>query len=287
MNLNRRQFIKFAISSGIAGLISSYPVLIERYIILLNTYRIPVPNLPEAFKGFQIAHLTDLHYGFLVPLEIFKTVIKRTNNLHSDLIVCTGDYVHERNNINQIDKIWPILSKLKAGNGVFSVLGNHDHWADTERSLYWAERAGQNIRGKVTFIENNGKRLWFAGGGDLLEDHFSLDKLLKNIPDDDCRIVLAHNPDSADTSYSSRVDLIISGHTHGGQVNIPFIGPPVLPVRNKNYSSGIKRSERNTLVFISKGIGWTILPVRFNCFPEIAVLELVPEKEKKIIHRQF
>jgi hypothetical protein len=76
---------------------------------------------------------------------------------------------------------------------------------------------------------------------------------------------------------SIKVRPIIAGHTHGGQVNIPFIGTPVLPVQNKNYSSGLKRSPRGCKVFISKGIGWAICPVRFNCFPEIAVLELVPD----------
>jgi predicted MPP superfamily phosphohydrolase len=116
-----------------------------------------------------------------------------------------------------------------------------------------------------------------AGAGDLWEDHSDLDDLLRKVPGSECRIVLAHNPDTADTKYSSRVDLMISGHTHGGQVDIPFVGTPVLPVRNKNYSSGLKRSPRGCRVFISKGIGWAIYPVRFNCFPEIAVLELVPD----------
>ena len=99
--------------------------------------------------------------------------------------------------------------------------------------------------------------------------------MLKDIPKSDCRIVLAHNPDTADTDFLSRVDLMISGHTHGGQVNIPFIGTPILPVRNKNYSCGLKTSLRGIKVFISRGIGWAIYPIRFNCFPEIAVLELV------------
>ncbi len=89
-----------------------------------------------------------------------------------------------------------------------------------------------------------------------------------------CRIVLAHNPGQC----TARTDLIISGHTHGGQVIIPFMGSPILPVRNKNYSHGIKKSDKNTTVFISKGIGWSICPVRFNCHPEIAILELIPEK---------
>lgn len=89
------------------------------------------------------------------------------------------------------------------------------------------------------------------------------------------RIVLAHNPDTADTAYEAPVDFMISGHTHGGQVRIPFFGSPILPVRNKTYSQGVKQTPKKYPIFISRGIGWSILPIRFNCYPEIAVLELV------------
>ena len=271
--MNRRSFLKLA-----AGLITSYPFLIEHYIILVNEYRVPVPNLPKEFSGFRIAHLTDLHYGFLVPMRLMEWVVYQTNCLKKDLTVCTGDYVFQGSDNRRVDEIWPVLSKLEARKGVFSVLGNHDHLADAEKALYWAEKAGQNLRGKVRAFERNGKRVWFAGGGDLSHDHLDFDNLLSGIPEKDCRIVLAHNPDSADVKYTVRTDLFISGHTHGGQVIIPFMGPPILPVRNKNYSHGIKKSDKNTTVFISKGIGWSIYPVRFNCHPEIAILELIPEK---------
>jgi predicted MPP superfamily phosphohydrolase len=202
--------------------------------------------------------------------------VARANRISRDAVICTGDYVHERNSTGQIDTVWPLLAQLEAPLGVFSILGNHDHWADTERSQYWLNRTGQDLRHKVFPIEKGGERIWLAGAGDIWEDHRDLDELLHAVPDSECRIVLAHNPDSADTEFSSRIDLMISGHTHGGQVNIPFVGTPVLPVRNKNYSSGLKRSPRGAHVFISRGIGWAILPVRFNCYPEIAVLELFP-----------
>lgn len=263
---------------GAAGLLASYTVFIERYIILTNHYLIAVPNLPKAFSGFRIVHLTDFHYGSLVPLAIIRHVIQRVNRLDRDLVVCTGDYVHERVATTQIDTVWPLLSDLTAPLGVLSVLGNHDHWASTKRSQYWLDKTNQDLRHKVKAIEKGGEKLWIAGAGDLWEDHRDLDQILSGIPDTDCRIVLAHNPDTADSKFSGRVDLIISGHTHGGQVDIPFIGPPVLPVRNKSYSSGLKTSPRGTGVFISKGIGWAIYPVRFNCPPEIAVLELIPSK---------
>lgn len=263
-------------SIGALGLVGGYPVFVERYIVLTNTYRIPVPNLPPAFAGFRIVHLTDLHFGLLVPLPLIRSVVARANRIERDLIVCTGDYVHENNATDQIDAVWPVLSGLTAPSGVFSVLGNHDHWADTARSRHWLRETGQDLSHRVRCLTRNDSRLWFAGAGDLWEDHRDLDGLLSGIPERDCRIVLAHNPDTADTDFTSRVDLMLSGHTQGGQVDIPFVGTPVLPVRNKTYSHGLKTSPRGFAVFISRGIGWTVYPVRFNCFPEIAVLELVP-----------
>ena len=86
--------------------------------------------------------------------------------------------------------------------------------------------------------------------------------------------MLSHNPDSVDTGFKTPVSLVLSGHTHGGQIVLPFFGAPVLPVQNKKYSSGLIVTKK-TKLFISRGLGWTIYPVRFNCYPEIALLQLV------------
>lgn len=281
MNSNRRTFLKFGALAGGAAFLASYPVFIERSIVQVNNYRIPVARLPAAFEGFTIVQLTDLHYGPLVPYHQLQKVIERANEIPRNMTVCTGDYVHEHDRDRKIDRIWPLLGTLRAPEGVFSVLGNHDHYADTERSVYWLDKTGQNIRHQIRKITRNGQSLWLAGAGDLWMDHRNIDHLLEPIPKNDCRIVLAHNPDSADTIYGPGPDLVLSGHTHGGQVNIPLIGTPILPVSNKNYSSGLKRSIRNIPVFISRGIGWAIYPVRFNCFPEIAVLTLTRGNEVK------
>jgi len=278
--MDRRRFIKMMSVLGIAGFACSYPVFIERNIFQVNRYRIPVPRLPDPFEGFTIVHLTDLHYGPLVSLDFLKRVLNRANSIPRDLTICTGDFVHERNSTEQIDRIWPMINNLHSPHGVFSTLGNHDHWADTARSVYWLEKTGQDLRHKARCIERHGQKLWFAGAGDLWEDHENIDKSMSKIPGNECRIVLAHNPDTADSDFNMPVDLMLSGHTHGGQVNIPFIGPPILPVKNANYSSGLKKSKRGMSVFISRGIGWAIYPVRFNCYPEIAVLELI--KDDKI-----
>ena len=272
-NIERRNFIKTILFGGAGMLIASYPFLIERNLILVNHYHIPVSNLPISFQDFTIVHLTDLHYGFLVPESVIQWVVNKANTLQKDIIVCTGDYVHENNSTQQIDQVWPILSQLSAPLGVYSVLGNHDHWADTERSLYWLQRSGQNLRHKAIPLERNGNRIWLGGTGDLLEDDLLVDPIFKAAPPPDCKILLAHNPDTADTEFKTHIDLFLCGHTHGGQVRIPFYGAPILPVNNKDYSSGYIQTDK-TALFISRGIGWAHLPIRFNCPPEIAVLHL-------------
>lgn len=279
--MNRREFLKVsALTAGLTIVPLFAEPFAERYLVQVNRYRIPVPNLPPQFNGFTIVHLTDLHYG-LVSKSFVRNVVNKANSLKRDVIVCTGDFVHHRNSDREINGVWPVLSELQAPLGVYSVLGNHDHWASADRSFYWLQRTGQNLRHEVRSFKREGKRLWIAGSGDLWEDHRSFDHILRNVPREDCRIVLAHNPDSADTGFSERIDLIICGHTHGGQVYIPFYGtPPFLPVRNMNYNFGLKTSKKGLPVFISKGVGWGAFPVRFNCPPEIAVLELVSSRGK-------
>jgi uncharacterized protein len=271
--LTRRQFLRLSALSA-AGLAFSYPVFIERLNVQLNTYTIPVPRLPPAFEGFTIVQLSDLHLGLLTSAEFLADVLKRAGEVPTDIILNTGDYVHLRKTRAEIDEIWPMLMGLRAPQGVYSILGNHDHWADTQRSLEWLERSGQNLRRRAQLFERGGQRLWLAGAGDLRNDHQPIDSLLREIPPEDCRIVAAHNPDSADTAFTAPVDLWICGHTHGGQVVLPFLGPPVLVVRNRNYTSGLKSSRKGQAVFISRGIGWGTLPIRLNCYPEIAVLKL-------------
>lgn len=275
--MNRRSFLKLALSTGAVVLVGSYPIFIERNLVQLNRYKIPIPNLPLSFHGFTLAHLTDVHLGALVSPSFVEEIVNRANRLNTDIIVCTGDYVHQRNTIEEIDKVWPVLSKLTARYGVYSVLGNHDHWADTARSLYWLERSGQNIRHQCKPIYKGRERILLGGAGDFWEDELKINEAFSCSDQDDCKILLSHNPDSVDTDFQTPLSLVLSGHTHGGQVVLPFLGAPRLPVENKAYSSGLIRTPKTPL-FISRGIGWSTLPVRFNCYPEIAVLELVNPK---------
>lgn len=272
--MNRRTIIRLGALAGAGSILGTYSVFIERVIVKINHYRILLQNLPDSFHGFTIAHLTDLHLGFLVSESFIQGVVNKTNDLKPDMIACTGDFVHAKKTTEEIDKVWAILSHLKARHGVYSVLGNHDHWADTKRSMYWMERTGHGIRHTSKAITRGSDRIIIGGAGDYWEDSLGIDKAFINSDENDFRVLLSHNPDSIDTKFSTPINLALCGHTHGGQVSVPFVGPPILPVKNKRYSRGLIETPK-TKVFISSGIGWAIYPVRFNCYPEIAVLELV------------
>jgi predicted MPP superfamily phosphohydrolase len=274
--ITRRRFIKRSALYGLGALVCGYPFFIERYTFQTNTYKIPVPNLPKTFNGFTMVQLTDLHYGFLMPLAAIRYIIEKANSLRKDVIVCTGDYIHGPDGSKGIDSVWRELIRLKARHGVYSVLGNHDHWGDASRSLNWLAKSGQNLRHKVVPITRGKERIWLGGSGDYWEDELGIDKAFDNVPPKECKILLSHNPDGADTPFRTRIDLIVSGHTHGGQVSIPLWGPPILPVENKLYSSGFIMTKK-TRLYISRGLGWALIPVRFNCYPEISVLKLVRE----------
>lgn len=271
----RRDFLKIAGVLAGGGLAASYPVMIERYLIGVNHYTIPVLRLPPAFDGFTIVHLTDLHLGRLTSLSIIEYVIDQANRLSGDITVLTGDYVLGMNIDEPMNQVWPVLMRAQAPQGVYAVLGNHDHWADAQRSIHWLRKSGFDLRHKAIPLERDGQRMWLGGTGDYWEDRQTIDEIFSGIPAGECKIVLAHNPDSADVAFQTQIDLMISGHTHGGQVRLPFVGAPRLPVKNKKYSSGLVTSDRFP-VFISRGIGYAIYPVRFNCPPEIAVLTLRP-----------
>lgn len=277
--MNRRSFLKRCSRAAVVAGIVGYPLLIERYRFQVNRYDIPVTGLPPQFEGFTIVHLTDLHYGPLMPLAVVRHLVRKANALEKDLIVCTGDYVHEHNRTEQIDKVWPELGQLRAANGVYSVLGNHDHWAHTRKSLDWLRRTGQNVRHRAVSIRRGSARIWIGGAGDFWEDELGIDRAFRTVPSGEVKLLLVHNPDAIDTPFRRRINLAIAGHTHGGQVVLPFWGPPILPVHNKRYASGLIQTEKTTL-FVSRGLGWAILPVRLNCQPEIAVLRLMQKQRQ-------
>ncbi len=272
---SRRKFLGYAGALTLGGGFAGYAGGYERLQCQFNHYRIAVPRLPKPFQGLRVLHVSDIHYGFFFDRSRLKEMIARISEVPKDVIVATGDFVAELRAPEQVKEFWSIFRELEAPGGVFSVLGNHDHWNFEETALECLAESGQDLYGKVSRIEREGERLWLAGARDFQTQPQRVDPLLEEIPPKECRVVLAHNPDSADTVSSRRVDLFLCGHTHGGQVRLPGLGAVVLPVRNRSYVSGKVRSQRGDRVFISRGIGCTGLPIRFLAPPEIPILELV------------
>jgi len=241
---------------------------------LRRTYPvIPVPNLPRQWDGARLAHLSDLHHGRLVPLKQIARAVELAVAARPDIVVCTGDFVTGRGAVTAA--LARTLKGLRAPLGVFAVLGNHDHWAGAGAVRGMLAKAGITLLdNRHIVLERGGGSLALAGVGDLWEDRQDLAAALAGVPAEVPRLLLCHNPDYADAMPSApRVDLMLCGHTHGGQVKIPFGPRPMLPIRNRRYAAGLIRGPR-CWMYVSRGIGMVGVPVRFNCRPELPVITL-------------
>lgn len=203
------------------------------------------------------------------------------NDLHPDLIVLTGDFVSQpflrRNRERAASAAEPcaqLLRQMQAPYGRWAVLGNHDVLTVPDR-ITNALR-GQDIQVLINQsvpIEGNRARFWLGGVDDELEGKPNLEAALHNIPSDECVVLLAHEPDYADHVAHYPVDLQLSGHTHGGQVRLPFVEPLYLPPLGRKYIWGLYKI-RELALYTNQGLGTVNLPVRMNCPPEITLLTL-------------
>ena len=238
---------------------------------------IPIQDLPEAFDGFRICQITDVHHGPFVDLEYISRVVDMANHLRPHVTVLTGDYVSH--NPVFISPCVSALSGLEARLGVYAVLGNHDYWEGAEQIRDEFRRAG------ITELTNCGlalrrkkQEIYLAGLDDLWAGRPDLKSALAARQDGLVTILLSHNPDCAETvPASARVDLMLSGHTHGGQIKIVPERHARVPSRyGRKYLSGLVHAP-HTRVYVSRGIGVSALPVRVLCPPELTLLELKRE----------
>jgi len=234
---------------------------------------ITVPALPPEFDGLRVAVLSDIHHGPYLGLDFVRRAVDRANALHPDVIVLLGDYVHR--SPQYIEPCIAELARLRARAGVYAVLGNHDHWESAPRTRDALAQAGiVELTNTGIWLTRGPARLRLCGVDDLWEGTQSLPAALDDCTEKDAAILLSHNPDYVEEIRDRRVRLVLSGHTHGGQVNIPLRGPPVLPSRyGQKYAEGLVTTPY-TQVFVTRGIGTITPPVRFNCRPEIALLTL-------------
>jgi hypothetical protein len=274
--------MRLAATAGVAAL------AVDTTLIAPNFPRIVRQELvlrrwPEPLERFTIALLSDFHYDPYFSVHPLRSSISMVNELHPDLIVLTGDFVTEPLHANKASKAKAadaaepcaqLLRQMQAPYGQWAVLGNHDVVTDPSRVINSLRAAGIQILGNQSApIETNGARFWLAGVDDVMEKRSDLDKALLNVPANEPVVLLAHEPDFADYVARFPVDLQLSGHSHGGQVRIPFVRPLWLPPLAKKYIWGLFKIGGLTL-YTNPGLGTVGLPVRMNCPPEITLLTL-------------
>ena len=264
----RRRLRSAAFTAG--GL---YPFLEAKWCRVVEQ-TIALPNLPDVFRGTRVALLTDIHHGPFVPLVYIRHVVEMTNSLKPDLVLLGGDYVSRSSRF--IAPSIEALAGLEARLGRFAVLGNHDHWESAPATIRALAKANITLTDNTGFwIDRGESRLRVCGVGDLWCDRQHPGAALGDSMDADAVIMLSHNPDFAETLEDRRVGLLLSGHTHGGQVVVPGYGAPVVPSRyGQKYLHGLVRGPA-CQVFVSRGVGTVTPPVRLFCPPEVALLTLV------------
>lgn len=275
--MNRRRFLDLTGRAALGCLLGlgGYGVLDAKWLRVLPV-TLPVPNLPAAWAGVTIAFLSDIHYGPFVPLAYVRHAVRLTNSLSPDIVALGGDYPHEGR-----ERIAPCvaeLAKLRARIGTFAVLGNHDHYFHGRELAQAAlRRAGiPELTNRGIWLERGParERLWLCGVGDFWEDSQDLPAALGETSLRDAVILLSHNPDYVECIRDPRVGLVLSGHTHGGQVSLPIIGAPLVPsLYGQKYAHGLVEGPA-TRVFVSRGVGTVTPPVRLGSPPEVVFITL-------------
>ena len=246
--------------------------------LVLRRYELTLAEWPHELDGVEIALLSDLHVGSpYYGLDKLEEVVRRVNASEPDLVLLAGDYVVDGVSGGRFvppEDIASVLAELDAPLGVFAVLGNHDWWLDGPR----VRRAFENVGVRV--LDDEAVRVsgfWIVGLGDWMEAPPDIVKALASINGErgDAAPVVAftHNPDVF-PKIPPRVTLTLAGHTHGGQVRFPFLGTPIVPSRyGARYAHG-HIVENGRHLFVTSGLGTSIIPARFRVPPEIALLRL-------------
>jgi uncharacterized protein len=279
-SINRRKFILGAAAAGAAA-IAADSLLLEPNRPQIVRQEISLRRWPEHLNGFTIALLSDLHYDSRFSIHPLKAAIGMVNGLRPDLIAITGDFVTassfdggEEKAAANAEPCAALLAQMHAPHGLWAVLGNHD-WATDPDHVTHALNA-ENIpvlANQSVPIEAEGARFWLAGISEILFRTSDLDAALTNIPSDEATILLAHEPDYADHASRHPVDLQFSGHSHGGQIRLPFLPPLYLPEMARKYYSGLYKVGPLTL-YTNPGLGTMGVPIRLNCPPEITLITL-------------
>jgi predicted MPP superfamily phosphohydrolase len=279
--LSRRKFLKLALGStvttALAGLGGfAYARDIEPGWVEVVRLRLQLRRLSPAFDGYTLVQLSDIHMGTGMTEARLRSIADMVNAESPDAVVITGDFVTHGSVAQQSPALVSGLSQLAARDGVFAVLGNHDHWTYANAVRGVLRSAGiLDVSNAFHSVQRGEALLHIAGVDDYWERKDRLPDVLAGLPAGGAAILLAHEPDYADISAATgRFDLQLSGHSHGGQVIMPFIGPLVVPQYSEKYPLG-KYQVGTMIQYTNRGVGTVLPPVRFNCRPEVTVFTLL------------
>lgn len=269
-----------ALFFALVGILGLWAFWLEPASLRGEIHTLQLPSWPPACAGLRIAVLADLHVGSpFNGLAKLERIVARTQQAAPDLILLAGDYVIHGvigGSFQPPETTAAILARLQAPAGTYAVLGNHDWWFDPLRVQRALEDVGIPVlEDRAVAITHGSCRFWLAGVSDFWEGAHDVSTTLRAIPRPAPIILFTHNPDLF-PEIPARVTLTIAGHTHGGQVYLPGLGRPIVPsAHGERYAIGhIVEDGRH--LFVSAGVGTSILPVRFLVPPEVSLLTLQP-----------
>jgi predicted MPP superfamily phosphohydrolase len=266
--LTRRAAIKGVLATAVGGFTGAvtYGVSYERHHVGVTEASLPVSGLPPSLDGLRIALLTDIHHSEIVPASDVTQAVELAMSTRPDMIVLGGDYVTYGDR-DYVEPVAELLSPLRAPNGVFAILGNHDDDREMPAALMRKnitvlkdQRTSVIIRGET--LEIAGIRFWTRRPSDIA-------RVLKGAQEN--VLLLAHDPRRLVEAAALNVPAVLSGHTHGGQVVMPGVG--ALARARFPILQGLGRRQ-NSSIFVSRGVGTVYVPVRINCPPEVALVTL-------------
>ncbi|MRG85579.1 metallophosphoesterase [Salinibacillus xinjiangensis] len=290
--MTRRSFLKrftYGIlgTLGLSGGTYYYSKHLEPTMLSIKEDSIFSPKLPPAFENFKILQFGDTHLGFHYDLGQFEELIQLINEQKPDLVLFNGDLVDEPNMFPQIEfeACIQVLSKIKAPFGKYWVYGNHDHGGyGTETLNHVMELSGfKLLKNESLPIQKDQSTIQLAGLDDVMLGRPDLEETFKEANPEQFTILMCHEPDFADHTVHYPVDIQFSGHSHGGQIQIPFLGYLVTPPFAEKYVEGkYQIGSRPLQLFVTRGIGTTRLPFRFLCKPEINIYSLQQNRSEEL-----
>jgi predicted MPP superfamily phosphohydrolase len=277
--INRRKFIGKCITAGIGVSIAGlgiYSIGMEPHNIVMERQKLALKNLPSAWVGRKIVQVSDIHISRIVSIDYINKAFEMINREKPDAVFFTGDYVISWKFEEFMEKLSQAMKKIKCSlgdRGKIAVPGNHDYWTNWDIVSKKLSNGGFSVpTNQVVPLSIGGEEIFIACCDDLWCGKVDVKKLLAGVDTENKPVImLAHNPDIYDdVELRGRTISVLSGHSHGGQVYLPFIGAPITPTK---YVRGFYTDGKTTM-YVNRGLGTIPPPVRFNCPPEITVFTL-------------